>query len=251
MFRAKPSGKAPKPILQNKDNTDDGNTYQDVSLHKKGKLIKVTPLNTFPIEVVYFDVNKERRRVRLKDDETVYSGYHLGINESWKPFGKGKYHINDQPLLSATFNQNGFGQGYGEYNFYHKKVLNEEGFYDNERELWSVWKGHLENGNISGQGKFLYHTNDNDKKVETGIDNLDDDSNEVLCRNNAVVCTKDDLMIGRQIELSDFSLQVYGETKCVFIIKHIKDWIYRIRYYDDVKPRERNVSNCLIYNMMK
>ena len=136
-------------------------------------------LNNFKA-VSYFKVNKYGQRLSL-EDQTSYYGGHSAVRNSWRPNGDGEYLLNDEKLLKGNFNKGGFMQGNGEITFY------------KEEKMWALWEGGFQNGQLSGAG----HITD-----QKGI------KKEAIARDNKVICMREDLQLGQQIEFNDQSFQV-------------------------------------------
>ena len=189
----------------------------------KKKSIVENPTDV-PIAVTYFKLNKYNQRLPL-ENETFFCGNVLSVRNSWRPCGEGEFLLNDKKLIKGTFNKEGFLQGNGEIQFYR-----------NEKE-WCNWTGGFQNGGIMNGSGIL----------------TDKDGNEIesIMKNNILICTKNDLQIGQQIEFCDIGLQLHSGldySSRAIILNHIKNWKYRVRMHDDVRPRERDVRNLnLIY----
>lgn len=179
------------------------------------KVKRITTKDPQYIERTYFEVNRFNRSVPLNYDETFYAGHHIGVNGSWRPYGKGEFQLDERPILKGTFNKKGLAQGYGEHVFYRNAVP------------WKTYKGEFVDGNMSGPGILV-----DDQGVEE----------EVIGRNNEILCHKNELQIGQQIELHDYSLHIHAETQRCIIQFHIKDWKYRVRFHEDVRPRDRDID---------
>ena len=181
----------------------------------KSKTTRVTVKNPLPTERTYFEVNRFNRSVPLNYDETFYKGTFIGVNGSWRPYGKGEFLLDERPIIKGTFNVKGLAHGYGEYVFYR------------DEKPWKTFKGQFVDGNMAGPG------------ILVDVQGVEE---EVIARNNEILCNKTDLYVGQQIELHDISLNVFAETQRCIILYHIKDWRYRVRYHEDVRPRERDVD---------
>lgn len=134
--------------------------------------------------VSYFKVNKYSQRLPL-ENQTTYYGSHSAVRNSWRPYGEGEYQLNDEKLMKGNFNKDGFMQGNGEIAFY------------KEEKLWALWEGGFQNGQLSGPG----HITD-----QKGM------KKESIIRDNKVICTRDNLQLGQQIEFNDQSFQVHRIT---------------------------------------
>ena len=73
---------------------------------------------------------------------------------------------------------------------------------------------------------------------------------EALARDNVVVCLKEELLDGKQIEFDDASLRivsVYGKAKGN-IMKHVENWRYLVHMQDELHPRNREIDFSSIKN---
>ena len=166
-------------------------------------------------ERTYFEVNRFNRSVPLNENETYYQGYSIGVSNSWRPYGKGEFTLDEKPLLKGSFNKKGLVQGYGEFVFYR------------DEKPWKTFKGQFMDGNMAGAG-VLVDVNANEE--------------EVIAKDNEVICTRADLDVGTQLELNDFSLHVHADSQRCIVLKHVKNWVYRVRFHEDVRPLERDVD---------
>jgi hypothetical protein len=184
-----------------------------MSLLKKEK--RFTVKNPNYTERTYFEVNRFNRSVPLNENETYYQGTSIGVSNSWRPYGKGEFTLDEKPLLKGTFNRKGLPQGYGEFVFYR------------DGKPWKTFKGHFMDGNMAGAG------------VLVDADGIEE---EVIAKDNEVICTRADLDVGTQLELNDFSLHVHAGTQRCIVLRHVKNWVYRVRFHEDQRPVERDVD---------
>jgi hypothetical protein len=109
---------------------------------------------------------------------------------------------------------------------------------------------------IMGEGKEKKHSDDNDEDDEEEARKqrkIDEEQKEkqflpreAIAYHGDIVCYKDDLVEGLQIEFCDNILNNYKTSDGIFprvtLIYHIKDWKYFCRFHDESHPRERIVS---------
>ena len=66
---------------------------------------------------------------------------------------------------------------------------------------------------------------------------------EALARDNLIMCYKDELVDGKQVEFDDATMRVVAESRTprASIMFHVTGWKYRCHFHDEIRPRERDV----------
>ena len=77
--------------------------------------------------------------------------------------------------------------------------------------------------------------------IQDGSSNTDED---VIMKNNCIVCKKTDLVQGRQVQIFDFG----NEGSKVSIMRHIRGWRYMCRFESELAPREKGVDFSTLKN---
>lgn len=159
----------------------------------------------------YFKLNKFNRKVQLEEN-TVYFGDHYGTHGAWIPHGHGEYLVGDTLIYEGNF-CDGLPNG---------KVIYE-------LDDGSKWDGPFIAGNMDGVGTLT------SRKGEI---------REVLLRNNIIVCDKNELLVGKVVEIRDskFSIMSGCGTARVTITAPIVGWRFHVRLQDEVCPRERELD---------
>lgn len=190
----------------------------------------------------YFILNGFNRKTLVPRDPW-YFGEFSGHGGAWCPQGPGQYHLDGDLKIEGNFDK-GLLQGRGVFHF-------ANGVYD----------GEFQKGKLHGNCVII-----------------DGDSRRIgLARNNVVVCFQDgrpfkfffksrnsllffsmivffspilllEIKIGSQIEIIDqyfpSSTFQYRSQPCVGVIQAIlQGWKCRIRFHDDITPKEREVTN--------
>jgi len=105
-----------------------------------------------------------------------------------------------------------------------------------------MWEGEFKNGKIHGVGLVVEQVpGPEGSHVLT--------KREAIARNHVVICHKDELVEGVQVELNDptLALGLVGQPmSCnkvyASVMFHVRGWKYRCRFHEEVKPRERDVE---------
>lgn len=155
----------------------------------------------------YFKLNKYNRKVQLEEN-TVYFGEHVGSHDAWIPHGHGEYLVGDTLIYEGNF-QNGLPHGNMIY----------------ELDDGSKWEGPFINGNMDGVGVLT--SRKGEKK-------------NVLVRRNIIICDKNELIMGKVVEVRDSKYSVVAIR--VVIIAPIDGWRFYVRMHDEVTPREREMD---------
>jgi len=169
----------------------------------------------------YWELNHLNERVLLPPHFPSYFGEHIDCGKgSWVPHGHGQFLYNHQVFLEGTF-QRGKIHGDGTLRL-------EDG---------RMWQGEFKNGKVHGVGVVV--------ELIEGIPV----KREAIARNHVVICHKDELRDGVQVELQDptLALGLVGQPfTCnkvyATVMFHVRGWKYRCRFHDEVRPRERDVE---------
>ena len=170
----------------------------------------------------YWKLDHLGERVLLPPHFPSYFGEHIdGGRGSWVPHGRGQFLFDHRVFLEGEF-QRGKIHGNG--------VLR----LDDGR----MWEGEFKNGRIHGVGSI----------TEPGSDGAMV-KREAIARNHIIICHKDELKDGVQVELQDptIALGLVGQPlSCnkvyASVMYHVRGWKYRCRFHEEVQPRERDVE---------
>ena len=163
-------------------------------------------------------------RVLLPPHFPGYFGEHIDAGKgSWMPHGQGHFHYKHETILEGTFRK-GLIHGNG-------KLRLEDG---------RVWEGEFKAGKIHGIGLVTELARDGEGIAA---------KREAIARDHVVICHKDEIVDGVQVELQDptLALGLVGQPlSCnkvlASVMFHVKGWKYRCRFHDEVHPRERDVE---------
>ena len=163
---------------------------------------------------VYYKVGKyDNERITIPLNPT-YFGEHIADerNTAWIPHGPGEFKIDDVAITKGTYKK-GFLHGAGHQLF------------DDDVK----WEGEFKRGFMEGVGLY---TGEKGAKPR-----------EAVARNGIVMCFKDELQQGVQIEFDDPTLFVITASRRprASIMHHVRGWKYRVHWHDEIKPRERDV----------
>jgi hypothetical protein len=154
----------------------------------------------------------------------TYFGEHITDTqrkESWVPHGEGKFIYGDDYIIKGTYDK-GFLHGHGH------QIFEDE----------SSYEGEFKKGRMEGVGVYT-------EKIESPSKNSPEkvSSRECLMRDNIILCYKDDLQQGTQIEFDDPTLFVVTMNRRprASIMYHERGWKYKVHWHDEIKPRERSV----------
>lgn len=66
---------------------------------------------------------------------------------------------------------------------------------------------------------------------------------EALARDDRIVCYRDEITEGLQVEFDDATLRVVTNNRRprASVMFHVRNWKYRVHWHDEVRPRERDV----------
>ena len=162
----------------------------------------------------YWKLDHLNERVLLAPHFPGYYGEHLGDRGAWVPHGKGEFRHKHEVILEGTFR---------------KGIIHGDGVL--RLENGCIWEGEFKNGKIHGVGFWT-----NEKGVKR----------EAVARNHVVICYKDELLDGKQVEIDDPTLRMVappltGNKILATIMFHVRGWKYRCRFHEEVRPRERDV----------
>ena len=219
----------------------------------------------------YFYINEYERIV--KDESTgLYIGDYDISGKGWITHGKGRLYMevqNDQNCdddddnsivskISKATKSSKSTQNLAQYEDEEEKLMAElksmkvklggtfvKGFLDGKDncrirfEDGSVWKGGVQQNLRHGTGVMIF-TNDTTGEVT---------EREAIANHNWIVCYKDQLHHGVQLE---FQRQIFNITPVhnntinrrpiAIIIEHVSGWVFKVRFYDEVWPRERKLN---------
>jgi hypothetical protein len=158
----------------------------------------------------YFQMDKYNRKIPAQDSP-VYFGDMVEKNSAWLPHGVGQFSLNDQVLMKGDFRHGDLVQG---------QVNWSDG---------SSWSGKLIDHKMDGIGVIT---------DQNGVDR------EAMMRMNILVCFKDELHNGKQIEFEEQVFNVYpmyNRKPVATIIKHVQNWEFLCKFHDEVYPQDRRV----------
>lgn len=173
----------------------------------------------------YWELDQQNERALIAPHFPSYFGEHVGDRGAWVPDGPGQFLFQHRVALEGTFRQ-GVIHGNGALRL-------EDG---------RMWEGEFKDGKIHGVGVI---TDEEGKQ------------REALARDHVVVCYKDELQEGKQVELHDATMRVSAQLGfCgkvyATIMFHVKGWKYRCRFHEEVKPRDRDIifSSILMFRVL-
>eukprot|EP00598_Pedospumella_elongata_P005778 CAMPEP_0184983224 /NCGR_PEP_ID=MMETSP1098-20130426/12522_1 /TAXON_ID=89044 /ORGANISM="Spumella elongata, Strain CCAP 955/1" /LENGTH=528 /DNA_ID=CAMNT_0027507031 /DNA_START=99 /DNA_END=1685 /DNA_ORIENTATION=+ len=159
----------------------------------------------------YFSLDKYERKIPAPD-EPVYFGDMKEKNHSWQAHGSGQFSLNGEVIMKGTFKEGDFVQG---------EVRWSDG---------TAWNGVLVNHKMNGIGVII---------------DADGNKQEALMRSNLLVCYKDELRGGIQIQFEEPMFNIYptnSRKPTATILRHVRDWIYLCKFHTDVWPQDRQVD---------
>ena len=136
--------------------------------------------------------------------ESIY----LTSATAWISHGPGEFRVDDEPIIKGTYKKALHGGGH---------FLFDEGV---------KWEGEFKRGFMEGVGMY---TGEKGAKAR-----------EALARNGVIMCFKDELQQGVQVEFDDPTLFVITQTRRprASIMYHVRGWKYKVHWHDEIKPRE-------------
>ena len=213
----------------------------------------------------YFNYNQYEQKKFKEKVTPVYVGDFKMTEKSWVPHGKGKIQINNVVQMEGDFKQ-GFLTGKGMLRFL-----------DGSR-----WEGGVRDNNMHGIGKYTdapikkkkerENSDDEDdsnmeSEYETDTDSMYEGGNdlvgepprvrEAIAKDNFILCFREQLLNGTTLEFQNIQNKTKIGTKIDFKIYEgekrkmkayiigfgpIRDWIYKLRFYDEIYPRERAID---------
>jgi hypothetical protein len=190
----------------------------------------------------YFVLNQFNQPKSPKGSPT-YSGQYTGSHGYWQPHGEGEFRINDEVVYKGTFDKKGFLQGNGAHEF------TREG--EGGQKKWSRWEGGFQNGMMNGLGTLISTSAtvaaaDGGKQPASATATSSTIAREALARDNVIVCFRDELVEGRQVQFEGTGVAVGLDTERprATIVKHIRNWRFKVRFHDEgEEASETNGSN--------
>lgn len=179
--------------------------YQEV-LYQEAELKRKT--------IDYWSLDHQNERALLAPNFPSYFGDNYGDRGAWVPHGPGQFLFKHQVVLEGTF-KDGVIHGNG--------ILRlEDG---------RMWEGEFKDGKIHGVGV---------------VTDMSGKPREALARDHSIICYKEELQDGKQVEMHDATMCVSAQLGLsgkiyASVMYHVKDWKYRCRFHEQVKPRERDV----------
>jgi hypothetical protein len=163
---------------------------------------------------VYYKLgNYDNERIDIPLNPTFF-GEHISDerNQAWIPHGEGEFRVDDVPITKGVYHK-GFLQGAG-----------HQLFDDGQK-----WEGEFKRSYMHGVGMY---TGDKESKPR-----------EALARDGVIMCFKDELQQGMQVEFDDPTLFVVTNTRRprASIMCHVRGWKYKVHWHDEIKPRERDL----------
>ena len=140
--------------------------------------------------------------------------------DSWVPHGPGQFLVGDEPLKEGTFRE-GHLHGAG------AQVFDDD----------SKWEGEFKRGYMEGVGFYTPAKEAHPEGTPA--------RREALARENVIICYLDELLEGQglQVEFDDPTMRVITASRRprASIIRHVRNWKFRVHWHDEIKPRERDV----------
>jgi len=156
-------------------------------------------------------LNNEMESIALNP---TYFGEHITDKkaDSWVPHGPGQFLIGDEVVKEGVFHKG------------HLQSAGVQVFDDDSR-----WEGEFKMGLMCGVGRWFA--------------SKDAAPREALARDNKIVCYRDEITEGLQVEFEDATMQVVTNTRRprASVMCHVKNWKYRVHFHDEIRPRERDV----------
>lgn len=169
----------------------------------------------------YFEVNKFNRR-KPASDTPIYYGDVTTQRAAWIAHGEGKFFLRGKLKLEGLFHHGDFLGG---------KVCWEDG---------TIWEGVIRDHQMQGVGV---------------ITEPNKAPRDVLMKDNVVVCYRDELREGMQLEFtkpcfdftptpSTFSPTHHksGRRPRATVLKVLNQWRCLLRFHDEVWPKERKIN---------
>ncbi len=132
--------------------------------------------------------------------------------DAWIPHGPGKFIYGDEVIKEGIYSHGDL----------HSKGL--QVFEDDSR-----WEGEFKQGYMHGVG-FYTASKGGEKR-------------EALARDNHIVCYKDEITEGIQVEFEDPTMFVVTNNRKprATVMFLVRNWKYRCHFHDEIRPRERDV----------
>jgi hypothetical protein len=160
---------------------------------------------------VYFEFNKYDRRIAMEGGP-VYFGDFITKSTAWFPHGKGTFTVFGNEVLNGRFVKGDFVDGI---------VRFSDG---------DTWDGHVEHHRMHGVGLLITQ---------------DGTQQEVIARDNEIVCFKSELTNGLHIQFHEQFNNIYpalNRKPMATVLKHVKEWIYLLKFHDEVWPEDREID---------
>ena len=162
----------------------------------------------------YFKVSQYSNDKESIAMNPTYYGEHTTDKkgDSWVAHGPGEFLIGDEPLKKGIFDRG------------HLHGAGFQVFDDNSR-----WDGEFKRGYMEGVGFYT--------KEKGG------EKREALARENIIICYRDEIQQGLQVEFDDPTMRVITKNRRpkATVMFHVRNWKYRCHFHDEIKPRERDV----------
>lgn len=159
----------------------------------------------------YFEFNKYDRRIAMEGGP-VYFGDFTTKSTAWFPHGKGTFTVFGSEVLNGRFVKGDFVDGI---------VRFSDG---------DTWNGHVEHHHMHGVG--LLTTQDGTQQ-------------EVIARDNEIVCYKSELTNGLHIQFHEQFSNIYpalNRKPVATVLKHVREWVYLLKFHDEVWPEDREID---------
>lgn len=159
----------------------------------------------------YFEFNKYDRRIAMEGGP-VYFGDFITKSTAWFPHGKGTFTVFGSEVLNGRFVKGDFVDGI---------VRFSDG---------DTWDGHMEHHRMHGVGLLI---------TQDGI------KQEVIARDNEIVCFKSELTNGLHIQFHEQFNNIYpvlNRKPVATVLKHVREWIYLLKFHDEVWPEDREID---------
>lgn len=124
----------------------------------------------------------------------------------------------------------------------------------NRRYQQSLHSDRSENSSVASKSRRKQrqqHSDDedeSDEEEEEGVDPKEYQPREAIANDGEIVCYRDQLMEGLQIEFQESLFNNYmnidGHMPRVTLLKFIKGWKYLCRFHEETWPRERVIDFC-------
>lgn len=164
----------------------------------------------------YFEFNKYDRRIAMEGNPVYFGDFttksSTTATTAWFPHGKGTFTVFGNEVLNGRFVKGDFVEGI---------VRFSDG---------DTWDGHVEHHRMRGVGLLITQ---------------DGTQQEVIARDNEIVCFKSELTNGLHIQFHEQFNNIYpalNRKPVATVLKHVRGWVYLLKFHDEVWPEDREID---------